>query len=463
MDEFFERELPNMYHYIEKISAAPSDTDVVASAHTNIDFGRELAIMHRMLSDHIGHLSTADVSRIAPLSFILQSITNYSADSSDPIRSYSVPHLPDIASTPLSFFNPISSELSGANADWLANQHRFSSILQACHPSALHSIRSPGQKSPVNTLPSTNQRSAMAAQHIRRRSSPVLSRFSVQQHGTTEGGPIVSIITPESESESSGSSEHGSPSRNDLEQPLSQRLSRSPDKQNAAIVGSQGPRKMGKSKSAHPVFPTHHGHRRVHSGQDLQTLKDMAAVNQTGLFSTLSMEEMADQNRELRDQLSQSEEKAKLNENKSIRLSDDLRRSQERLINVQSTHEQEVEELKKELERTRSLLAQEGERCNELSKSLQRVIESEKQLKKEQREMRELLSSKQQIITLQQTRMRGLGAANAKLMSGLNDLHRRSPLRGGMNGTTEEETTNALSPDLMDIIKQLQNPGSDMT
>ena len=42
------------------VQAAPSETDVVASAHTNIDFGRELAIMHRMLSDHISHLSTVD-------------------------------------------------------------------------------------------------------------------------------------------------------------------------------------------------------------------------------------------------------------------------------------------------------------------------------------------------------------------------------------------------------------------
>ena len=180
----------------------------------------------------------ADVSRIAPLSFILQSITNYSADSSDPIRSYSVPHLPDFAGSPLSFTNPINSELSGLTSiDWLANQHRFSSILQACHPSALHSIRSPVQKSPVHTLPSTNQRSNVAAQLPRRRSSPVLSRVSVQQHGIAEGGPIVSIISPESGSESSGSSGQGSPSRNHHEQSLSQRSSHSPDKQKAATAG----------------------------------------------------------------------------------------------------------------------------------------------------------------------------------------------------------------------------------
>ena len=172
---------------------------------------------------------------------------------------------------------------------------------------------------------------------------------------------------------------------------------------------------------------------------------------------------MEDQNHELRDQLSQSEVKARLNEDRSLRLTDNLKLSHEQLVTERSAHEIELEELKQELERTQTLLAQEGERCNELSKSLKRIIESEKQLKKEQREMRELLASKQHIIMLQQTRMRGLGTANAKLMAGLNDLHRRSPLREGMNGTTEEGSVNELSPDLMDIIKRLQNPGSDMT
>lgn len=185
-----------------------------------------------------------DLSRIAPLSFILRSITNYSSDSCDPTRSYSFPHLPDVTNSPLSFTNPLNSlenELTDLfSSDWLANQHRFSSLLQGCHPSALHSVQSPPPaKSPVHTLPSTGQRSALAAMHIRRRSSPVLhSKIMHQLNPTLEGSPAVSVIPAESGSDSSGSSGQGSPNRSQQRRSLPHPPGGSPAKQKAATIGS---------------------------------------------------------------------------------------------------------------------------------------------------------------------------------------------------------------------------------
>ena len=154
--------------------------------------------------------------------------------------------------------------------------------------------------------------------------------------------------------------------------------------------------------------------------------------------------------------------KVRLSTERELKLSADLKQTQDKLLSEQSAHEKEVNELRQELEKTQRLLAQQEERSNELSKSLKRVIESDRQVKKELREVRESLSSKQHLIMVQQMRMRGLGTANAKLMSGLNDLHRRSPLRGAMNGTAEASAS-PISPDLMEVIRSLQNPGGGDT
>lgn len=155
--------------------------------------------------------------------------------------------------------------------------------------------------------------------------------------------------------------------------------------------------------------------------------------------------------------------RARLSEERGFKLTDNLKHSHDQLVTERSTHEKGLEETRQELEKTRVELARQEDRSNELSKSLQRVIDREKHMKKELREMRELLASKERIVALQQSRLRDLGSANAKLMFGLNDLHRRSPLRRGVNGMAGEASASPISADLMEMIQRLQNPGSDMS
>ena len=106
---------------------------------------------------------------------------------------------------------------------------------------------------------------------------------------------------------------------------------------------------------------------------------------------------------------------------------------------------------------------------------LERVVESENKFRREKRELQEILSSKQQHISLQENRIRGLDVANARLLSGLEDLHEISPRFNGatsagspvvaagikeMKEKFEEGGNAQISADLQEMIHRLQNPGA---
>ncbi|XP_065829535.1 ras GTPase-activating protein nGAP-like [Oscarella lobularis] len=158
MDEFLEREIPNMVHYIDKISSPLGEAESVHSTPANVDLGKELAIMHRILVELISRLNKADMERVGALPLILHSISqSAAAKARDPSRRNDSDQ--DLTSLESSFEERDRERAMSPTAALTSPTN------EGRHPSLLHSIRQ-SRQSPA--------RAFTAPGYGRRVSSPVL-------------------------------------------------------------------------------------------------------------------------------------------------------------------------------------------------------------------------------------------------------------------------------------------------
>jgi len=191
LNEFVERELPNMKNFLDLISSKPKHSGQ-GSVDGYIDIGRELAVLAKLLAEQLPMLSKESQAKLHPLRETLESLTQFSYQAFHP-KSQSLNGLQTEKLAPMTRSYSMPRDTEYRKFRGMANKTKTSVNLNLYQDSTLSSAQDYVSGCSLITHTSLKSKSSSTSRTKGRAAEHKLRFWSSSRPGKTSQDPSLSV------------------------------------------------------------------------------------------------------------------------------------------------------------------------------------------------------------------------------------------------------------------------------